>query len=95
MKNRALDEIAKFVYEANGLGEYFVFGFSHSIGLMFEETPAPTIHPMDGNVELKAGMTITAGHSVLSVPGVGGVRTADTLHLTQQGAISLTTASKT
>lgn len=94
MKNRAIDDIAKAVYEENGLAEYFVFGFSHSIGLMFEETPAPTIHPMDGNVELKAGMTITAGHSVLSVPGIGGVRIEDTLHLTEQGAVPLTSASK-
>lgn len=94
MKNKALDDIAKAVYEANGLGDYFVFGFSHSIGLMFEETPAPTIHPMDGNVELSTNMTITAGHSVLSVPGIGGIRIEDTLHLTEQGAISLTSASK-
>jgi Xaa-Pro aminopeptidase len=95
MKNKAIDDIAKAVYEDNGFGEYFVFGFSHSIGLMFEETPAPTIHPMDGNVELKADMTITAGHSVLSVPGIGGVRIEDTLHLTEQGAIPLTSFSKT
>lgn len=94
MKNKALDDIAKAIYEANGLGEHFVFGFSHSIGLMFEETPAPTIHPMDGNVELNTNMTITAGHSVLSVPGIGGIRIEDTLHLTEQGAISLTSASK-
>lgn len=85
-----MDDIAKAVYEEEGFSEYFVFGFSHSIGLMFEETPAPTIHPMDSMIELKANMTLTAGHSVLSVPGVGGVRIEDTLHLSQAGAVSLT-----
>lgn len=94
MKNREIDDMAKAAYVAQALGDYFVFGFSHSIGLMFEETPAPTIHPMDGNVELRSGMTITAGHSVLAVPGIGGVRFEDTLHLTEDGAIPLTKASK-
>ena len=56
-------------------------GISHSIGLDFEEKPRPTIHPADGRVELCKGMTVTVGHSVLSVQGVGGVQIEDTFYL--------------
>lgn len=94
MKNKDIDDIARSMYEENGFGEHFVFGFSHSIGLMFEETPAPTIHPMDSNVVLRPDMTITVGHSVLSVPNIGGVRLEDTFHLTETGLIPLTSAPK-
>jgi len=35
-------------------------------------------------------MTLTVGHSVLSVPGVGGVRIEDTFHLSPEGPVALT-----
>ena len=94
MKVRELDELAKAVFEQRGVVEHFVFGISHSIGLMFEETPAPTIHPNDGNVAIRTGMTLTIGHSVLAVPEVGGVRIEDTYHLTEQGLVPLTRSPK-
>jgi Xaa-Pro aminopeptidase len=90
VKNRALDEAAHAVFEANGFGEHYVFGTSHGIGLLFEETPMPTIHPPHGQVALKAGMTLTAGHSVFAIPGYGGVRVEDTYHLTESGPVALT-----
>lgn len=92
MKIRQLDEIAKAVLTEAGYGEYFVFGISHSIGLMFEETPAPTIHPADGNLEIRTGMTLTIGHSILAVPDVGGVRLEDTYYLADDGVQPLTHA---
>lgn len=87
---KTVDNAAKAVFEERGYGEHYVPGFSHSIGLMFEETPMPTIHPSHMSVALQAGMTITAGHSVLSVPGIGGARVEDTYYLTQDGAQPLT-----
>jgi Xaa-Pro aminopeptidase len=87
---KAIDDAARPVYEANGLGEQFVFGLSHSIGLTFEEMPAPTIFPAHTTVPLQVGMTVTLGHSVLAVPGIGGVRFEDTFHLTDSGPVPLT-----
>ena len=65
-------------------------GISHSIGLDFEEKPRPTIHAADAQVELKVGMTVTVGHSVLSVAGAGGVRFVDTHLLKEDGPERLT-----
>lgn len=90
-RNREVDAAAQNAFVAAGYGDLYVPGFSHSIGLDFEEKPRPTIHPADFSVELRAGMTITAGHSVLSVPGVGGVRIEDTFLLNLDGAERLTT----
>ncbi len=61
-----------------GFGEYYVRGFVHGIGLAFEETPFPTIFPEDIMEPVSSKMTMSVGHSVLSVPGIGGVRVEDT-----------------
>jgi Xaa-Pro dipeptidase len=94
VKMKSVDEAAKAVFDRNGFGQYYVYGISHSIGLMFEETPMPTIHPAHINFELVAGMVLTAGHSVLSVPGQGGVRVEDMYHLSASGAEPLTNFSR-
>ena len=72
-----MDAAARVVFTRHNLGESFINGFGHGIGLGFEEKPMPTIVPTDAAVEIQAGMVLTAGHSVLSVPGVGGVRFED------------------
>jgi len=87
---RAVDAAAQAVYDQAGFGAHYVVGISHGIGLAFEETPAPTIKPADGMVALQAGMALTIGHAVLSVPGVGGVRVEDTYHLLSEGPVPLT-----
>ena len=90
LRNREIDAAAQLVFDAAGYGDFYVSGISHSIGLDFEEKPRPTIHPADGVVELREGMTLTVGHSVLSVPGVGGVRIEDTFYLNEGGPEPLT-----
>lgn len=85
-----IDAAAKSVFDQAGYGDWYVPGVSHSIGLAFEETPAPTIHPGDASIVIREGMTLTVGHSVLSVPGVGGVRLEDTFHISAQGVVPLT-----
>ena len=80
-KNGDVDAAARKVFVDAGLGDFYIPGISHSIGLDFEEMPRPTIHPADFSFKLVDGMTLTVGHSVLSVPGVGGVRLEDTFHL--------------
>ncbi len=81
VRNRDLDAAAQQVFSEAGYGDFYVTGISHSIGLDFEEMPRPTIHPADSRVELREGMLLTVGHSVLSVPGTGGVRIEDTFQI--------------
>ncbi len=90
VRNREIDAAAQEAFSQAGYGDLYVSGISHSIGLDFEEKPRPTIHAADSQVELRAGMTVTVGHSVLSVPGVGGVRFEDTYHLKEGGPERLT-----
>ena len=78
---RDIDTAAKKVFDDAGYGEFYVSGMSHSIGLGFEETPAPTIHPGDSGLQICEDMTVTVGHPVLSVPGTGGARLEDTFHV--------------
>jgi Xaa-Pro aminopeptidase len=85
-----IDAAAKAIFDEAGYGDYYVFGISHSIGLSFEETPAPTIHPGHAGLPVREGMTLTVGHSVLSVPGIGGVRLEDTFHISADGPTPLT-----
>jgi Xaa-Pro aminopeptidase len=87
---REIDAAAKAVFDTAGLGERFVPGIGHGIGLEFEEIPMPTIHPTHQGVALPEGATFTIGHSVLAVPGVGGVRLEDTYVVRRDGAQPLT-----
>jgi Xaa-Pro aminopeptidase len=80
-----VDAAAKAAFTRHNLGESFINGFGHGIGLGFEEKPMPTIVPTDAMVEIQAGMVLTAGHSVLSVPGIGGVRFEDVYVIGKDG----------
>ncbi|MEM2193145.1 MAG: Xaa-Pro peptidase family protein [Candidatus Methanomethylicia archaeon] len=81
-----LDNSANRVVSEAGYGEYYVRGISHGVGLAFEETPFPTIFPEDSIIELRENMTISIGHSILSIPGIGGVRVEDVYLVTDKGA---------
>ena len=81
-----LDEAAGVICERHGLGAYRLNGIGHGIGLRFEETPAPTIIPPHRGVPLREGMTFTIGHTVLAIPGFGGVRFEDVYRVGADGA---------
>ena len=81
-----LDGVVGAVLERHGLGAYHVHGIGHGLGLRFEETPASTIIPPHRNVLLVEGMTMTIGHTVLAIPGLGGVRHEDVYRVTPTGA---------
>lgn len=85
-----LDAAARKVMSDAGYGGYYVQGIAHGIGLAFEEKPMPTIFPEDGAAELKENMVLSVGHTVLSVPKLGGARVEDTFVITQKGAEALT-----
>jgi Xaa-Pro dipeptidase len=82
---RELDARGAEVCEARELGEYHIDGISHGIGLRFEETPASTIIKQHRNVALEEGMTMTIGHTILAIPGFGGVRNEDVYRVTNDG----------
>ena len=80
-----LDARGRGICEAHGLGDYHLEGIAHGIGLRFEETPASTIVRQHRNVELRAGMTMAVGHTILAIPGFGGVRNEDLYLVTPDG----------
>lgn len=84
-----LDAVVGGVLARHGLGAYQVHGIGHGLGLRFEETPASTIIPPHRNVPLREGMTMTIGHTVLAIPGFGGVRHEDVYRVTPAGGAIL------
>jgi Xaa-Pro dipeptidase len=80
-----LDRIGREICARHGLEEYHLKGISHGIGLRFEETPASTILPHQSSVKLRENMVMTIGHTVLAIPGFGGVRFEDLYRVTPQG----------
>jgi Xaa-Pro aminopeptidase len=84
-----LDAAAGEVLARHGLGEHQVNGIGHGLGLRFEETPASTIIAPHRNVPLREGMTMTIGHTILAIPGFGGVRHEDVYRVTPAGGAIL------
>jgi Xaa-Pro dipeptidase len=83
---RDLDARGQEICDAHGFGDYHLDGISHGIGLRFEETPASTIIKQHRNVQIRGGMTLTIGHTILALPGSGGVRNEDVYLVTSDGA---------
>ncbi len=94
IKINQLDQIVKKHYAAHDLGKYYLGGFSHSLGLAFEETPMPTIFPRDSVIEVRENMVLALGHPILSVSGRGAARLEDTVHVTADGFRPLTKSIK-
>ena len=84
-----LDARAAEVHARHGFGDLGVYGIGHGIGLRFEEPPASTIIPPHRNLPLREGMTVTIGHTVLAIPGFGGVRFEDVYRVTPDGGVAL------
>jgi Xaa-Pro aminopeptidase len=80
-----LDARAGEACAAHDFGDIQVYGIGHGIGLRFEEPPASTIIPPHKNLPLAEGMTVTIGHTILAVPGFGGVRFEDVYRVGADG----------
>ena len=85
-----LNRVALRIATAAGFARHFVPGFSHGIGLALMETPSTTDSPRDASLALQVGMTVTAGHSLLAVEAIGGVRLEDTGVIGEEGWQTLT-----
>ena len=80
-----LDKIGREICQKNELEEYHLNGISHGIGLRFEETPASTILPNHRTISIKENMVMTVGHTILAIPGYGGVRFEDVYQVKPAG----------
>jgi len=85
-----VDAASRDVIEAAGLGEYFVHGLGHGVGLQIHEAPYLGSSSTD---KLAASVPVTVEPGVY-VPGRGGVRIEDTVVVHADRVESLTTTTR-
>jgi Xaa-Pro aminopeptidase len=86
LSGKEADAIAREVLASRGLGEAFGHGLGHGLGLDVHEAPrlsriSEAVLPEDAVVTIEPGVYI---------PGWGGVRIEDDVHLSASGAVVLT-----
>jgi Xaa-Pro aminopeptidase len=82
----AVDRASRDVIADAGLGDYFVHGTGHGVGLEIHEAPRVA---RTATGTLGPGDVVTVEPGVY-LPGVGGVRIEDTLAVMTDGAVALT-----
>jgi Xaa-Pro dipeptidase len=85
-----VDEAARAVIRAAGLGDHFIHRVGHGLGLEAHE--APSLDP-GGETVLEEGMVVTIEPGVY-LPGWGGVRIEDDVVVEQAGGRTLTAADR-
>jgi Xaa-Pro dipeptidase len=86
-------EVTQFIVESitkTEFKKYIVPGYIHGVGLEFEEFPHPSHYPQHGEIVLKPNMTLSVGHAILAVPGIGGYRIEDVVRITDNRCEVLT-----
>lgn len=86
----AVDAAARDVIKAAGHGEQYPHGLGHGVGLVIHEDP---FLAATAEANLEAGSTVTVEPGVY-LPGRGGVRIEDTLHVASAGVDCLTRTTR-
>lgn len=76
-----VDAAARKVIEDSGYGQYFGHGTGHGVGLAVHEGPSAGKR---GETVLEPGMVITVEPGIY-IPGFGGCRIEDLVHITENG----------
>ncbi len=87
---KRVDGIAREIISKAGYGEYFIHSLGHGIGLEVHEPPRLSDESED---ILEAGNVVTDEPGIY-IPGYGGVRIEDTVHITSSGVERLTKFEK-
>jgi Xaa-Pro aminopeptidase len=85
-----LESEAYRIYGEHGVAQYYVQGFSHGVGLRFEEDPITTIIVAHRRMRIKEGMVLNLGHAPLSGKPIGVVKKEETYLIREGGAVKLT-----
>ncbi|MCQ4089554.1 Xaa-Pro peptidase family protein [Exiguobacterium sp. LL15] len=86
----ALDKAARDVISNAGYGQYFTHRVGHGLGIEVHEFPSLASNNL---LTAEAGIVYTLEPGIY-VPGVGGVRIEDDIHLTAEGPVALTRTPK-
>jgi len=86
----SLDKAARDVITEAGYGQYFTHRVGHGLGIEVHEFPSLASNNL---LTAEAGIVYTLEPGIY-VPGVGGVRIEDDIHLTAEGPVALTRTPK-
>ena len=90
IETRRIDGVAREIISNAGYGEYFIHSLGHGVGLEVHEPPRLS---EEGEDLLEAGNVVTDEPGIY-LPGYGGVRIEDTVHITSSGVERLTRFEK-
>lgn len=87
---RSVDKTARDIIKKAGYGDYFGHGTGHGVGLDVHELPRVSRF---GRETLKPGMVFTVEPGIY-IPGIGGVRIEDMVHVERHGTRTMTSLPK-